>query len=68
MVARHAHELAVDVAVPAAGASGAMNRNGSNLRSYVLSNGLIAGALIELGYQDAMARRAELLEFLQPRQ
>jgi len=47
---------------------GAMNRNGSNLASYLLFEKGYCQALIELGYQDTMARRAEVLEFLGPRQ
>jgi len=47
---------------------GAMNRNGSTLASYLLFERGYCQALIELGYQDTMARRAEVLEFLGPRQ
>jgi NTE family protein len=43
---------------------GAMNRNGSNLASYLLFEKGFCRALIDLGYQDTMARRAEVLEFL----
>lgn len=43
---------------------GAMNRNGSNLASYLLFERGFCRALIDLGYQDTMARRAEMLEFL----
>ena len=43
---------------------GAMNRNGSNLASYLLFERGFCRALIDLGYQDTMARRAEVLEFL----
>lgn len=43
---------------------GAMNRNGSNLASYLLFEKGYCGALIDLGYQDTMARRGEVLEFL----
>jgi NTE family protein len=43
---------------------GAMNRNGSNLASYLLFEpGFIRG-LIDLGYADIMARRDEVLAFL----
>jgi NTE family protein len=43
---------------------GAMNRNGSNLASYLLFEKGFCRALIELGYQDTMAQRGEVLEFL----
>jgi NTE family protein len=43
---------------------GAMNRNGSNLASYLLFERGFCRALIDLGYRDTMARRAEMLEFL----
>jgi NTE family protein len=43
---------------------GAMNRNGSNLASYLLFEKGFCQALIELGYEDTMAKRPEVLEFL----
>jgi NTE family protein len=43
---------------------GAMNRNGSNLASYLLFERGFCGALIDLGYRDTMARRHEVVEFL----
>ena len=43
---------------------GAMRRNGSNLVSYVLFEKDFCRALIDLGYQDAMSRKQELMEFL----
>jgi NTE family protein len=43
---------------------GAMNRNGSNLASYLLFERGFCGALIDLGYRDTMERRREVLEFL----
>jgi NTE family protein len=46
-------------------AVGAMNRNGSNLASYLLFEAPFTRALIELGYEDTMARRAEMMAFLQ---
>jgi NTE family protein len=46
---------------------GAMNRNGSNLASYLLFEKGYCRALIDLGYQDTMARRSEVLEFLSGR-
>jgi NTE family protein len=45
-------------------AVGAMNRNGSNLASYLLFESPFCRALIELGYADTMARREEMLAFL----
>ena len=46
--------------------TGALNRSGSNLVSYLLFEESFCRTLIDLGYQDTMARRAELLEFLGP--
>ena len=46
-------------------AIGAMNRNGGNLASYLLFEAPFTTALIELGYADTMARRAEMLAFLE---
>lgn len=43
---------------------GAMRRNASNLVSYVLFEKDFCRALIELGYQDAMNRKEELVAFL----
>ncbi len=67
MVVRHVHELPWTVRFLLRGI-GAMNRNGSNLASYLLFEAGYCKALIDLGYQDTMARRVELLEFLGPRQ
>ncbi len=44
---------------------GAMNRNGSTLASYLLFEKGYCQALIDLGYEDTMARRPEVLEFLE---
>jgi NTE family protein len=46
---------------------GAMNRNGSNLASYLLFERGFCRALIDLGYRDTMERRGEVLEFLDAR-
>jgi NTE family protein len=46
-------------------AVGAMNRNGSNLASYLLFESPFCRALIELGYHDTMARRDEMLAFFE---
>ena len=45
-------------------AVGAMNRNGSNLASYLLFAAPFCKALIDLGHRDTMARREEMLAFL----
>jgi NTE family protein len=63
MVVRHANELPWTVRFLLRGI-GAMNRNGSNLASYLLFEEGYCRALIDLGYQDTMARRAEVVEFL----
>jgi len=67
MAVRHVHELPRTVRFLLRGI-GAMNRNGSNLASYLLFEKGYCRALIDLGYQDTMAHRAEVLEFLSPRQ
>ena len=48
---------------------GAVPHSGGILLSYLLSEGKFCRALIDLGYQDALARRDEILRFLdaQPR-
>ena len=43
---------------------GAMRRNASTLVSYVLFEKEFCRALIDLGYQDAMNRKQELMEFI----
>ena len=43
---------------------GAMNRNGSNLASYLLFERGFCRALIELGYEDTLKRREEMRDFL----
>jgi len=66
MVVRHTGELPWTVRFLLRGI-GAMNRNGSNLASYLLFEKGYCRALIDLGYQDTMARRNEVLEFLSGR-
>jgi len=48
------------------GSVGAMRRNASNLVSYLLFEKEFCRALIDLGYQDAMSRREEIMSFLAP--
>jgi NTE family protein len=43
---------------------GAMNRSGANLASYLLFEPGFTHALIELGFADTLARRAEVIAFL----
>jgi NTE family protein len=43
--------------------TGALNRSGSNLASYLLFEEPFCRALIELGYQDTVSREAEVREF-----
>ncbi|WP_300453772.1 patatin-like phospholipase family protein [Accumulibacter sp.] len=45
---------------------GAMNRRGGALTSYLLFEQDYTGALIDLGYKDAMACRDEVIAFLEP--
>jgi NTE family protein len=45
-------------------AAGVMRRSGANLVSYLLFEKQYCRALIDLGYQDAMKRRDEILTFL----
>jgi len=46
--------------------TGALNRSGSNLASYLLFEESFCRALIDLGYQDTMARETEVREFFAP--
>jgi NTE family protein len=43
---------------------GVRQHSGTSLVSYLLSEKKFCNALIELGYQDALSRREEILEFL----
>jgi len=63
IAARHLNELPLSVRFMLRGV-GAMSRKGSNLASYLLFERGFCRALIDLGYQDTMARRADMLEFL----
>ncbi|HXI35754.1 MAG TPA: patatin-like phospholipase family protein [Burkholderiales bacterium] len=46
--------------------TGALNRSGSNLASYLLFEESFCRALIDLGYQDTVAREAEVKAFFEP--
>ena len=46
--------------------TGALNRSGSNLASYLLFEESFCRALIDLGYQDTISREAEVREFFNP--
>jgi NTE family protein len=48
--------------------TGALNRSGSNLASYLLFEEPFCRALIDLGYQDTISREAEVREFFDPPQ
>jgi NTE family protein len=63
IAARHAHHLPRMIRFLLRG-FGAFNRNGSNLISYLLFEKPYCRELINLGYQDAMHRREEILRFL----
>ncbi len=43
---------------------GAMNRRGGSLASYLLFESAYTNALVDLGYQDAMAQREQVIAFL----
>ena len=45
--------------------TGAMNRSGSNLVSYLLFEESFCRTLIDLGYQDTASREQEVREFFQ---
>lgn len=63
LAARHARSLPWAVRTLMRGV-GAMNRNGGALTSYLLFEKSYTQALIELGYDDTMARRGEVTAFL----
>jgi len=43
--------------------TGALNRSGSNLASYLLFEESFCRALVDLGYQDTVSRESEVREF-----
>ena len=63
LAARHAKALPWPVRTMLRGL-GAMNRNGGALTSYLLFEQPYTKALIDLGYADTLARRDEVLRFL----
>ena len=63
IAARHAMELPRPVRLLLRGL-GAMKRRGSSLVSYVLFEEGYTRALIDLGYQDTLKRKDEVLRFL----
>ena len=64
IAARHAHHLPRTIRYLLRGL-GFLNRNGSNLVSYLLFEKPYCRELIDLGYKDAMTRKDEILQFLE---
>jgi NTE family protein len=62
LAARFVHELPRSVRFVLR-PTGALSRSGSNLASYLLFEESFCRALIDLGYQDTLAREAEVREF-----
>ena len=62
IAARFVHELPASVRFLLR-PTGALNRSGSNLASYLLFEAPFCRALIDLGYQDTARREAEVREF-----
>ncbi|HEY5897390.1 MAG TPA: patatin-like phospholipase family protein, partial [Burkholderiales bacterium] len=62
IAARFLHELPATVRFILK-PTGALNRSGSNLASYLLFEESFCRALVDLGYQDTIAREAEVREF-----
>jgi len=62
IAARFLHELPATVRFILK-PTGALNRSGSNLASYLLFEESFCRALIDLGYQDTISREAEVREF-----
>ena len=65
IAARFIHELPATIRFVLR-PTGALNRSGSNLASYLLFEESFCRALIDLGYQDTMAREAEVRDFFGP--
>jgi len=64
IAARFIHELPATVRFILR-PTGALNRSGSNLASYLLFEESFCRALIDLGYQDTVAREAEVKAFFE---
>jgi NTE family protein len=64
IAARFIHELPATVRFILR-PTGALNRSGSNLASYLLFEQSFCRALIDLGYQDTAAREAEVKQFFE---
>ena len=65
IAARFVHELPATVRFILR-PTGALNRSGSNLASYLLFEESFCRALIDLGYQDTISRESEVKEFFEP--
>jgi NTE family protein len=65
IAARFIHELPATVRFILR-PTGALNRSGSNLASYLLFEESFCRALIDLGYQDTVAREAEVRALFEP--
>ena len=65
IAARFLHELPATVRFILK-PTGALNRSGSNLASYLLFEESFCRALIDLGYQDTISREADLRDFFNP--
>lgn len=65
LAARYAHTLPRSIRMFVRG-SGMFKRAGSNLLSYLIFEGPYTRALIDLGYQEAKARSAEIRAFILP--
>ncbi|HUG77448.1 MAG TPA: patatin-like phospholipase family protein [Burkholderiales bacterium] len=65
IAARFIHELPATVRFILR-PTGALNRSGSNLASYLLFEAPFCRALIDLGYHDTMSRDAEVRAFFEP--
>src|SRR5207244_488981 len=62
LAARFVHELPATIRIVLR-PTGALNRSGSNLASYLLFEESFCRALVDLGYRDTLAREAEVREF-----